>query len=111
MSFTGAFRGLSRTNDLSGLEQSLVRSTLLPLTTTLTYTLIGSNLTQDQTATVNGAVLGDFVLAVPTTALAAGYGITAFVSAANTVTVRIDNSTAGGLTPGALVFNILVIKL
>lgn len=110
MSFTGSFRALARSNDISGVEGSLVKGTLLSLQTTLTFPLIATNVTNDQTATVSGAVLGDFVLAACTTALVAGLEVFAFVSAANTVTVRMGNATAGSITPGALIFNILVIK-
>ncbi|MFN7394242.1 MAG: hypothetical protein ACK5U6_17630 [Pseudanabaena sp.] len=110
MSFTGGQRALSNTNELSGTQRGLILGSLLPLQTTLTFPLIATNVTNDQTATVSGASLGDFVLATPTTALVAGLELTAFVSAANTVTVRIGNATAAGITPGALVFNILVLK-
>lgn len=112
MSFTGSFRALSKSNDLSGTEGNLVRGTLIPVQTTLTYTSIATNVTQDQTVTVSGASINDFVM-VGSPALItgnAGLNVTAFVSAANTVTIRITNSTAGSITPGALIFNILVIK-
>lgn len=109
MSFTGSFRALSKSNDLSGVEQSLVRGTLLSTTATLTYTQITAGLTQDQTATVSGASVGDIVvLGAPN--LAAGYMHSGRVSATDTVSVRLANNTAGNLTPGALTFNILVIK-
>lgn len=110
MSFTGGQRALANTNDLSGTQRGLILGSFLPLQTTLTFPLIASNVTNDQTATVSGASLGDFVQVACTTALAAGLEVFGFVSAANTVTVRIGNATAGGITPGALVFNILVIK-
>jgi len=109
MSFTGSLRALSRTNELSGIESSLVKGTLVSTAPTLTYTSIGSNLTQDQTTTVSGASLGDIVL-VGSPNLEAGLTVTAFVSAVNTVTIRIANSTAGAIVPGALVFNVLVVK-
>lgn len=111
MSFSNGIRALGSTsNDLSGSQKGLVLGGIISVQATLTYTLIATNVTQDQTTAVSGAVLGDFVLATPTTALVAGLELTAFVSASNTVTVRIGNSTAGGITPGALVFNILVLK-
>jgi len=109
MSFTGSFRALSRSNELSGIESSLVRGTLVSTAPTLTYTSIGANLTQDQTTTVSGASLGDIVL-IGSPNLAAGLYAVGFVSAANTVTVRVANSTAGAIVPGALVFNVLVVK-
>ena len=111
MSFSGFQRALAnQVNDISGSQKGLGLGGLLSSQNTLTYTLIATNVTQDQTATISGASLGDFVLAACTTALVAGLEITAFVSAANTVTVRIGNATAAGITPGALIFNILVLK-
>lgn len=109
MSFTGSFRALANSTDVSGNQRSVILGTAILTSPTLTYTSIGSNLTQDQTATVSGASLGDIVL-VGAPALVAGLTLTAFVSAANTVTVRLHNATGGGITPGALVFNVLVIK-
>ena len=109
MSFTGAFRALSNTNEISGVNKGVILGSCILTQPTLTYTSIGAGLTQDQTTTVSGASLGDIVwLGAPN--LAAGYGFYGFVSAANTVTVRVANHTAGSLTPGALVFNVLVIK-
>lgn len=113
MSFSGFQQAIAKNvNELSGVQKSLGLGGIIPVpSAALTYTLIATNVTQDQTTTVSGASLGDFVLAAPTTALVAGLELTAFVSAANTVTVRIGNATAGSITPGALLFNILVIKL
>lgn len=110
MSFTGSFRALANSTDVSGNQRSVILGTAILTSPTLTYTSIGSNLTQDQTTTVSGASLGDIALVGTTTALVAGLTLTAFVSAANTVTVRIHNATGGSITPGALVFNILVLK-
>lgn len=110
MSFTGSFRALANSTDVSGNQRSVILGTAILTSPTLTYTSINSNVSQDQTATVSGASLGDIVLVAPTTALVAGLTLTAFVSAANTVTVRIHNATAGSVTPGALTFNILVLK-
>lgn len=112
MSFSGFQQALARSvNDLSGSQKSLGLGGIIPVSNvTLTYTAIAANVTQDQTVTVSGASINDIVL-VGYPALVAGLGATAFVSAANTVTVRLDNATAGSIIPGALVFNILVIKL
>lgn len=111
MSFTNGFLTLGRvSNDLSGSQRGLILGGVTQIQATLTYTEITSNITQNQTATVSGASLGDYVIVACTTALAAGLEITAFVSAANTVTVRIGNASAGAITPGALLFNILVLK-
>ncbi len=109
MSFTGSFRALANSNDVSGTQRSVILGTAILTTPTLTYTSIASNVSQDQTTTISGASLGDIVL-VGAPALVAGLTLTAFVSAANTITVRLHNATAGAVVPGALVFNVLVVK-
>jgi len=110
MSFTGAFQALSKSNDISGVQKGLILGTLIAATNqTVTFPLIATNVTNDQTVTVSGASLNDFVLLGPPN-LAAGLEVLGFVSAANTVTIRMGNATAGSITPGALIFNILVIK-
>lgn len=111
MSFSGLVRAVSQSNDISGIQKGQVLGGVIVTTgVTLTFPLIASNVTNDQTTTVSGASLGDFVQVACTTALAAGLEVFGFVSAANTITVRMGNATAGSITPGALVFNILVLK-
>lgn len=109
MSFTGSFRALANSTDVSGNQRSVILGAAILTTPTLTYTSIASNVSQDQTTTISGASLGDIVL-VGAPALVAGLTLTAFVSAANTITVRLHNATAGAVVPGALVFNVLVLK-
>ena len=109
MSFSGLIRAVSSANDISGVQKGQVIGSAIFVQATVTYTLIGSNLSQDQTVTVSGASINDLVV-VGAPNLAAGLNVFGFVSAANTVTLRMDNSTAGGVTPGALIFNILVLK-
>ena len=111
MSFSGFQRAVAaQVNNFTTAQRSLGTGSIIPVSsTTLTYTSIASNVTQDQTVTVSGASINDIVL-VGYPALVAGLGATAFVSAANTVTIRLDNATAGAIVPGALVFNILVLK-
>jgi hypothetical protein len=73
-----------------------------------------STLTQtrtDNTITVRGAVIGDLVaLGIPNAAIVAGGSWFAWVSAADTVTIRYENSTAGTLDPGEGIFKVAVIK-
>ena len=60
------------------------------------------------TITVTGAVVGDEVsLALPA-APAAGIVFNAFVSAANTVTVRASNITASAVDPASAAYSVLV---
>lgn len=64
----------------------------------------------DLTITVTGAVLGDTVTATPNGAPEAGLVWNAFVSAANTVTIRMSNITAGAINPAARNWKVTVIK-
>jgi len=65
----------------------------------------------EDTLTVNGAILGDCVaLGVPTGAITVGVAWEAWVSAANTVTVRAHNYTAGTLNPGGGTFKATIVR-
>lgn len=71
-------------------------------TVSLTYTEIASLAVQTQTATVAGLSTSDKITADFGGVLAAGLVIQdAWVSAANTVSVKVLNITAGALTPNA----------
>ncbi|WP_280768247.1 hypothetical protein [Paenibacillus sp. PastH-2] len=59
---------------------------------------INANSTKDLTITANGASVGDFVQVSRLTAIDAGLTLTGFVSAANTITIRMSNSTAANIT-------------
>lgn len=65
--------------------------------------------TTTATATVTGAAVGDFVEVSCQTALG-NVTIQGEVTAANTVTVKFANTTAGSITPagGAALYNIVV---
>lgn len=95
----------------------VIRANGLPVATRLTGTAtldFGSVTAQsfvDLTVTVTGAVTGDAVsLGTPTAAITAGIAFTAWVSAADTVTVRAHNYTAGALDPASGVFRATVIR-
>lgn len=65
----------------------------------------------DLTITVTGAADGDVVsLGVPNTAVNANSCFTAWVSAANTVTVRFNNYSSGAIDPASATFKIRVNK-
>lgn len=70
-----------------------------------------ANTTTTATATVNGANVGDLALVSCQTALGS-VQIGAEVTAANTVTVKFSNTTAGSITPagGAALYNIVVLQ-
>lgn len=63
----------------------------------------------DLTLTATGAVLGDMVFTPGFSILpTAGLSYRAFVSAADTVTVRAINNSAGAIDPAATVFSVTV---
>lgn len=86
---------------------------------TLAKTLIGSaslnfpstatRLSSDLTITVTGASTNDFVIVHPGTVVT-NTTYTAWVSAANTVTVRFNNYSGGTLDPAAGTFRVVVLK-
>lgn len=71
------------------------------LAVSLTPVSVAANTTAEQTFTVNGLIVGDFVLVQRATSQA-GLGIVgARVSAANTLAVTYVNASAGPLVPTA----------
>lgn len=70
---------------------------------TLSYSLIAANASQSQQMTVTGAQVNDAVLLGPPAALTTGLGLTGFVPAADTVSVRVLNVTAGTIGAFSLV--------
>ena len=63
----------------------------------------------DLTITVVGAAVGDEVIMALPAAPAAGIVFNAFVSAANTVTIRASNITASPVDPAAATYGVIVI--
>lgn len=88
---------------------------------TATFTAIAQDVAQSQTVTLKGLLPisgggsppniapGDVVLVQPTAALASGLSLSAFVSAANTLTITLNNSAASQ-TPGATNFVVMIFK-
>lgn len=66
--------------------------------------------TQDLTITVTGAVVGDTVSMGLPAAPDAGVVFNAFVSAANTVTIRATNTTAGAIDPASASYRVTVTR-
>jgi len=91
-----------------------VRYTLaktLTATASLDFGSTAGTSSSNLTITVTGAADGDVVqLGVPSASAAANSCFTAYVSAANTVTVRFNNYTLGSINPGAGTFRVSVIK-
>jgi len=71
---------------------------------------IGAVSTATTTATVTGAATGDSVLITPSTALEAGINVYGYVSAADTITIVANNSTAGAIDPASRTYYVSVIK-
>ena len=66
---------------------------------------------ESDTVTVPGVALGDIVLGLSCGVDRAGLTITAYVSAANTVTIRVQNDTAGTIDLASTTFNLVVARL
>lgn len=79
---------------------------------TLDFPSTGANTYSDLTITVTGAADGDVVsLGIPNGSMPAAAGTyTAWVSASNTVTIRVSNSSSGALDPASGTFKVLVTK-
>lgn len=79
-------------------------------TVTPTASLL-SGTTYQGTITLTGVAAGDAIVVIPPAALEAGLGADAWVSAANTVTVTVSNTTASTVTTTARTWQFLWIKL
>ena len=71
------------------------------LQATLSPTIVATITTSDQTFTVNGLQVNDFIQVIKPTAQAGLGLIAARVSAANTMALTFMNPTAAGITPTA----------
>lgn len=76
----------------------------------LNFPNVVANLTQDLTITVKGAAVGDIVTCAPDTALPAGLIPFSWVSAADTVTLRVFNVTGLDINPASQVWFVSVRK-
>ena len=75
----------------------------------LNFGSIGAAAQADLTLTITGAAVGDEVVMALPAAPAAGLIFNAFVSAADTVTIRASNITAAPIDPAAATFGATVI--
>lgn len=78
---------------------------------TLDFGSIAANLSADLTVAVPGAAAGDIALVAPPAAPDSEITFTAFVSAANTVTVRAANNSAGAVNPASASYNVAVLDI
>ena len=70
-------------------------------TATLDFGSIASNATAQLTMTVTGAAVGDVVMLGPPSTIEADLTWSAFVSAANTVAIRLHNTSGGSVDPAS----------
>lgn len=102
----GAAGGLATLNSSGRIPAA---QKMLVTTATLDFASIAAAAVGTLTATVTGAVVGDFAVVSPPAALTAGLVHSAFVSAANTVTIRLINGTASAIDPASATWGIAVI--
>ncbi|GII87066.1 hypothetical protein Ssi03_50560 [Sphaerisporangium siamense] len=86
------------------------RSAVAPLTATATldFASISAGAIGTHTVTVTGAAAGDKVALGPPAAIEAGLIWCAYVSAANTVTIRLLNTTGGAVDPASASWKVAV---
>ncbi len=99
------------TADAVLIVSRLVGPQFLTATATLDFGSVAAQNSGDLTITVTGAADGDDVsLGVPNASVNANSCFTAWVSAANTVTVRFNNYSAGAIDPASGSFRVTVRK-
>ena len=87
-----------------------VNPVILEATATIDFTSISAQTSQDQTVTVPGAAVGDIAVVSDPSAINAGLTWAAFVSATDTVKVRLSNVTVGSIDPASASFTVKVLK-
>lgn len=93
-----------------GSTSSAAIQNVLSATATLNFPSISSNSTEQLTITVTGAVEGDTVALGAPSGLEASLVAFGFVSAANTVTIRLHNSGGGAVDPASATWRATVIR-
>jgi hypothetical protein len=95
----------------NGDGQISLQSIALSGSATLDFGSTSAQSSSDLTITVTGAADGDVVsLGVPNASVNANTNYTAWVSAANTVTVRFNNYSSGAVDPASGTFKVKVFK-
>ena len=103
-------RGLIGTYLSLGGGTQIIR--LLAASATLDFPNTGAQNSADLTITVTGAIAGDPVmLGVPNGSVNANTCFTAWTSAADTVTVRFNNYSAGAVNPASGTFQVIVLGI
>lgn len=108
--------GTGVTSDYFGLDGAGTSPTYaehavsLSATATLDFPSIPAAGQQELTITVTGAAVGESVALAPPAALEAGLQVTGYVSAANTVKVRLSNVTAAAIDPASATWRATVLR-
>ena len=103
------FNGSNEFMTAGGVNYTMAKT--LTATASLNFPNTAAQTSSDLTITVTGAADGDVVaLGVPIASQNADSCFTAFVSAANTVTVRFNNYSAAPIDPATGTFRVSVIK-
>ncbi len=79
-------------------------------TATLDFPAIAAGSTAELTVTVTGATLGSSCSCAPNTSIEAGLSWSCYVSATNTVTIRVANISAGSIDPASKSWKATVIE-
>lgn len=104
--FSGPVRSL---NGFIASDGSSTITKVLSGSASLDFGSISAATQADLTITVTGAAVGDEVVMALPAAPAAGIVFNAFVSAANTVTVRASNISGSPVNPAAATYGVVVI--
>jgi hypothetical protein len=104
--FSGPVRSL---NGFIASDGSNTITKVLSGSASLNFAEIAAAAQASLTITVTGAAVGDEVILALPAAPAAGIVFNAFVSAADTVTVRASNITAAPVDPAAATYGVIVI--
>jgi hypothetical protein len=104
--FSGPVRSL---NGFIASDGSNTITKVLSGSASLNFAEIAAAAQASLTITVTGAAVGDEVIMALPAAPAAGIVFNAFVSAADTVTVRASNITAAPVDPAAATYGVIVI--
>lgn len=89
----------------------LTLTNVLGASATLNFASIAAAAQEDLTITVTGAAANNAVILGLPTAPTAGIVFDAFVSAANTVTVRATNITGSAVDPASATYSVVVIQV
>jgi len=95
----------ARINSVNGTIRQAIKATA-----TLDFGSIAAAGTAELTITATGAATGDPVSAGPPSNLNAGLMVTVYVSATNTVTVRLHNTTGSAIDPASSSWSVVVHK-